>query len=264
MNKNAPIGIFDSGVGGITVLGRAVEQMPQENFIYYADTAHFPYGDKTREEVKEYVFAAAEQIGKKSPKMLVIACNTATAAAINDLRERFDFPVLGIEPALKPAVEKADSGNIAVMATSLTLREEKFRRLFQRYAEMGQGDIINLPAAGLADLVEEGHYNDDVGRNYLRELFHGVKPDTIVLGCTHYLFMLPLIRELFPDAAVIDGGEGLARNILRTLERENMCADGEKGSIEVMSSAPAFLPRFDGYFQDIQSILKMLPHKIES
>ena len=261
MNKNLPIGIFDSGVGGITVLARAVEMLPEENFIYYADTAHFPYGDKTTDEVREHVFDAVRDMVARGIKMLVVACNTATAAAIADLREMYDFPILGIEPALKPAVESEDSGAIAVIATQLTLKEEKFRRLFDRYA--AHGEIINLPAAGLADLVEQGHYNDDVGRGFLRDLFHGVTADTVVLGCTHYLFTEPLIREIYPDATIIDGGEGLARNILRTLETENLCADGGSGKVDVMSSSETFLPRFDGFFFDIRSILKGLPHKMD-
>lgn len=261
MNKNLPIGIFDSGVGGITVLGRALELLPKENFIYFADTAHFPYGDKSHEEVRDHVFAAADAMVKRGIKMLVVACNTATAAAIGDLRRRYDFPVLGIEPALKPAVESSDSGKIAVIATQLTLKEEKFRRLFHRYAE--QGEIMNLPAVGLADLVEQGHYKDDEGRDFLRRLFDGVDADTIVLGCTHYLFTEPLLRELYPAAKIIDGGEGLARNIVRILDAEDLRGEKNSGSVEVMSSSESFLPRFDGFFADIRAIIRGLPHKMD-
>jgi len=260
VNKNAPIGIFDSGVGGITVLGRAVELLPEENFIYFADSAHFPYGDQSLSEVREHVFSAADRMAAKGIKMLVVACNTATAAAINDLRERYDFPVLGIEPALKPAVEAENSGTIAVIATSLTLREAKFQRLFHRYEKKGK--ILNLPAVGLADLVEQGHYQDDIGRDYLHRLFQGVYADTVVLGCTHYLFMEPLIRELFPSAKIIDGGEGLARNIVRVLTQRELLGENG-GKVEVMSSSELFLPRFDGFFSDIRSILKALPHKMD-
>ncbi|MBR5329276.1 MAG: glutamate racemase [Firmicutes bacterium] len=261
MNKNLPIGIFDSGVGGITVLGRALELLPEENFIYYADTAHFPYGDQSRDEVREHIFDAVRAMVARGIKMLVVACNTATAAAIADLREMYDFPVLGIEPALKPAVESDNSGVIAVIATQLTLKEEKFRLLFDRYA--AHGEIQNLPAVGLADLVEQGHYKDDVGRKYLRELFDGVSADTIVLGCTHYLFTEPLLREIYPDAKIIDGGEGLARNIVRTLDLEKMRSEIGNGNVDVMSSSETFLPRFDGFFSDIRSILKELSHKMD-
>lgn len=261
MNKNLPIGIFDSGVGGITVLGRALELLPEENYIYFADTAHFPYGDKSREEVREHVFSAVDAMVKQGIKMLVVACNTATAAAIEDLRKKYNFPVLGIEPALKPAVENNNSGKIAVIATQLTLREDKFRHLFDRYAE--QGEIINLPAVGLADLVEQGHYKDDKGREYLRHLFDGVYADTIVLGCTHYLFTEPLLRELYPDVRIIDGGEGLARNIMRILDNKHMRAEKNNGTVDVMSSSERFLPQFDGFFSDIRSIIKGLSHKMD-
>ncbi len=260
MDKHAPIGIFDSGVGGLTVLGRAVKLLPEENFIYYADTAHFPYGDQSHSEVREHVFAAVDEMVAKGLKALVIACNTATAAAINDLRARYDFPVLGIEPALKPAVEAEDSGTIAVIATQLTLREEKFQRLLERYRE--KGEIINLPAAGLADLVEQGHYNDDVGRGFLSRLFRGVQADTIVLGCTHYLFTEPLIRELFPHVRIFDGGEGLARNLLRTLDERGLRGENG-GSVTVLSSGDDFRPRFETFFSDIQSILAPMMHKME-
>ncbi|MGN1012156.1 MAG: glutamate racemase [Clostridia bacterium] len=260
MDKHLPIGIFDSGVGGLTVLGRAVELLPEENFIYYADTAHFPYGDKSHAEVREHVFSAVSEMAEKGVKALVVACNTATAAAINDLRARYDFPVFGIEPALKPAVEDEHSGTIAVIATRLTLREEKFQRLLERYRE--KGEIINVPAAGLADLVEQGHYADDTGRAFLRRLFDGVTPDTIVLGCTHYLFTEPLLREMFPDARIIDGGEGLVRNLLRVLEESGMKNSGG-GKVEVMASGGDFQPRFDAFFSDIRSILAGLPHKME-
>lgn len=255
--NDLPIGIFDSGVGGISVLGRVVRALPKENFIYYADTVRFPYGDRTTEEVREGVFEAATAMAEKGIKMLVVACNTATAAAIKDLRAKYVFPVLGIEPALKPAVEKVAAGKVAVIATELTLREQKFRDLFQRYGE--KGDIVNLPAPGLADLVEQGHYHDDAGRAYIKNLFQDIQADTVVLGCTHYLFLLPLIKELLPQADIIDGGEGLTRNIVRILKAEELENTAGEGNIEVMSSAPEkFIPRFDEFFRNLQSILDML------
>ena len=261
MNREAPIGIFDSGVGGISVLGRLINLLPRENYIYYADTARFPYGDKSCAEVKAGVLKAAAAMAERGVKMLVVACNTATAAAIKDLRAKYGFPVLGIEPALKPAVETAAGKSVALIATSLTLKEEKFRRLFEAYRE--KGEIVNLKAPGLADLVESGHYRDEMARAYLSELFAGVKADTVVLGCTHYLFLWELIREFFPGAEIIDGGEGLARNVCRTLEEQGLLKDGGEGSITVLSSDEAlFLPRFDGFFQDILSILALVSHKM--
>lgn len=261
VNNEAPIGIFDSGVGGISVLGRALRLLPKENFIYYADTSRFPYGDKPVAAVKAGVMTAAEIMAEHGIKMLVVACNTATSAAIEDLRAKYDFPVLGIEPALKPAVESAGGESVAVIATALTLREKKFQLLFDQYHDKGK--IVNLPATGLADLVESGHYNDEVAKAYLKNIFAGVDAETIVLGCTHYLFLLPLILEFFPKAKIIDGGEGLARNVYRTLTESDLLNPSGDGEVTVLSSdEAAFLPRFDGFFQYILSILDQTQHKI--
>lgn len=261
MNREAPIGIFDSGMGGISVLGRLTCLLPAENYIYYADTARFPYGDKPGDVVKAGVMEAAAIMADHGIKMLVVACNTATAVAIEDLRAKYDFPILGIEPALKPAVEAATGKSVAVIATSLTLKEKKFQQLFEAYREMGT--IVNLKAPGLADLVESGHYRDEKARAYLEHLFQGVKADTMVLGCTHYLFLLELIKEFFPAAEIFDGGDGLARNVCRTLTEKDLLNKKGQGQITVLSSDQAsFLPRFDGYFQDILSILKQTAHKI--
>ena len=260
-NREGAIAIFDSGVGGISVLGRAVGLLPKENFIYYADTARFPYGDKDCDTVREGVFAAAAEMAAMDIKMLVVACNTATAAAIKELRASYDFPVLGVEPALKPAVEQAAGKRVAVIATALTLREKKFQLLFEKYR--GKGEIVNLPAPGLADLVERGHYNDAPARSYLQDLFRGVEADVVVLGCTHYLFLLPLILEFFPAAQIIDGGEGLVRNVCRTLAEQGLDNPSGSGALTVLSSdAASFVPRFDGFFQDILSILAKTAHRI--
>lgn len=261
MSREAPIGIFDSGMGGISVLGRLTCLLPAENYIYYADTARFPYGDKPCDEVKAGVMEAAAVMADHGVKMLVVACNTATAVAIEDLRAKYDFPILGIEPALKPAVEEAAGKSVAVIATSLTLKEKKFQQLFEAYRE--RESIVNLKAPGLADLVENGHYRDEQARAYLEHLFQGVKADTVVLGCTHYLFLLELIKEFFPAAEIFDGGEGLARNVCRTLKEKDLFNKKGPGQIKVLSSDQAsFLPRFDGYFQDILSILKQTSHRI--
>lgn len=261
VKKAAPIGIFDSGVGGISVLGRLTKLLPREDYIYYADTARFPYGDKPCEVVQAGVMAAAAAMAEHGLKMLVVACNTATAAAIEDLRAKYDFPVLGIEPALKPALAAAPGKRVALIATSLTLKEKKFRKLFEAYRE--KGEIINVKAPGLADLVENGHYRDEAARAYLSRLFADVKADTVVLGCTHYLFLWELIREFFPAAEIIDGGSGLARNVCRTLREQKLLKEEGAGSITVLSSdREQFLPRFDGFFQDILSILALSSHKM--
>lgn len=254
--RTAPIGIFDSGVGGISVLGRAKLALPRENFIYYADTAHFPYGDNDPAVIGREVMRAAETMVEQGAKALVIACNTATSIAIQDLRARFSLPILGMEPALKPAVERCHDKRIAVIATSLTLREKKFRDLFARCRE--RGDIVNLPAPGLADLVENGHYKDGTGEKFLTRLFHGLgHADGIVLGCTHYLFLLPLIRQDYPEAEIIDGGEGTVRHLLHVLKEHGLENHEGTGKVQVLSTAPEiFLPKFQTYLDDITSIIQ--------
>lgn len=256
MKETNPIGIFDSGVGGISVLARALISLPGENFIYYADTANFPYGDKEPAIIKKGLCQAAETMNAKGIKTMVVACNTATSVAIEDIRACYDFPILGMEPALKPAVEKAENKRVAVLATALTLRESKFHKLLAKCQSRGQ--IINLPAPGLADLVEQGHYNDAEGEKYLTQLFQGLKDiDVIVLGCTHYLFLLPLIQKYFPQAEIIDGGLGTVRHLAHVLAEHNLKTKATKGNIEVMTTNPSvFLPRFQGHLDYITAILK--------
>lgn len=251
--QTLPIGVFDSGSGGISVLARVYRLLPHEDFVYYADAARFPYGGRSSAEVREGVFQAAEAMVKHGVKMMVVACNTATAAAIRELREQLSIPVLGIEPALKPAAEKQNAGSIAVLATELTLKEEKYRRLFEEYG--GNSDVTGLPAAGLADLVEEGLYRSCRAEEYLTGLLGGRSFDTVVLGCTHYPFLLPVLRKLLPGADFIDGGEGLARNIVHTLEETHLLNSSGSGKIEVMSSDNAYKARFRTFFEDIMIIL---------
>ena len=256
------IGIFDSGVGGIGVLARAERELPGERFIYYADTRRFPYGDAAPQTVLEGVTQAAEQMAEQGIQMLVLACNTATAVAAAALRARFDFPVLGIEPAIKPAITHCRGRRIAVIATALTLREPKFQRLFEQFRS--EGELLILPAPGLADLVERGDYDTATAEHTITELFLGAgHVDGIVLGCTHYLFLLPVIERLYPDAAIFDGGAGLVRNLRRTLAEKGP-AGGEPAPVQVLCSGERaeFLPRFARAHRDIAVILADGAHKI--
>lgn len=254
MNQNA-IGIFDSGVGGISVLARAVKALPRENFIYYADAANFPYGDQQPQVIKTGLTKAASEMADKGIKTMVVACNTATSVAIEDIRAIYDFPILGMEPALKPAVAKSKDKRVAVIATALTLRESKFHRLLEQC--QSQGDILNLPAPGLADLVENGHYNDEKAEAFLDDLFRDVgQVDVIVLGCTHYLFLTPLLRRRFPQAELIDGGVGTVRHLCHILEEKDLLAKDKGGGVEVLTTAPqAFLPKFQSHYQYITQVI---------
>lgn len=234
-----PIGVFDSGVGGISILRELVRLMPNENYIYFGDSANAPYGTKTLEQVVELVCSDAEYLSAKGIKALVVACNTATSAGIRILRECYtDIPVIGIEPALKPAVLSAEHPTVLVMATPMTLREEKFRRLMQRFEE--KAEIIPLPCPGLMEFVERGELQGEALEQYLSKLFAPYeKVDAVVLGCTHYPFVRKTIQKVLGDGAVLfDGGEGTARETKRQLKDRGILNPSEEpGNVVFENSA---------------------------
>jgi glutamate racemase len=235
-----PIGFFDSGVGGLSVMKKAIEFMPWEDYVYFGDSRNAPYGTKTVDEVKELTFNAAEFLIKQGVKAIVIACNTATSAAIDDLRAHYkEIPIIGIEPALKPAVELSDDGKIIIMATPMTLAEKKFKKLMDRYAE--EADIIPLPCAGLVELIESGVTEGDELIQFLENKFQDIDKDTIsavVLGCTHYPFVKKAISKVLGEKAIlIDGSEGTAKELRRRLGKNGILGDkGRKGQIKIYNS----------------------------
>lgn len=232
-DKNSPIGVFDSGVGGIGTLAALRRELPQERFLFFGDTANAPYGTKTREEVMACVSRIMDHLLSQDVKAVVIACNTATAVAAAELRAKYELPIIGIEPALKPASEIRREGSILVMATPMTLKLEKFRALYERYGE----GAIPLPCPGLMELVEREA--DDEARRYLLELFSPydlTKVDAVVLGCTHYVFLRPLLKEILPPTvSLLDGNEGTARQLRRVLAQRELLAEGQ-GSITLETS----------------------------
>lgn len=233
--QKQPIAVFDSGVGGISVLKELVKIMPNENYIYFGDSKHAPYGMKTKERVLELTLDNAKTLFEKGAKGLVVACNTATSAAVRELRQIYpNIPIVGIEPAVKPAVTYKPGGKVLVMATPMTIREEKFRTLMGRYSK--QAKIIPLPCPGLMDFVERGDLYSDDFRKYLEELLYEYrmyKIDAAVLGCTHYPFAKALIQEILGnDVLVFDGGEGTAREMKRRLaEADLLNPSDEQGTI---------------------------------
>ena len=232
-DRNSPIGVFDSGVGGIGTLAALRRELPAENFLFYGDTANAPYGTKSREEVMSCVSRIMDHLLAQDVKAVVIACNTATAVAAAELRARYDLPIIGIEPALKPAHEIRRDGSILVLATPMTLKLEKFRALYERYGE----GAIPLPCPGLMELVEREA--DDEARRYLLELFSPydlTKVDAVVLGCTHYVFLRQVLKDILPDTvSVLDGNAGTARQLRRVLTANDLLADGQ-GSITLETS----------------------------
>ena len=232
-DRFSPIGVFDSGVGGIGTLAALRRELPEEKFLFYGDTANAPYGTKSRDEVMGCINRIMEHLLAQEVKAVVIACNTATAVAAAELRARYDLPIIGIEPALKPASEVRKDGSILVLATPMTLKLEKFRALYARYGE----GAIPLPCPGLMELVER-EANDEA-RRYLLELlspYDLTKVDAVVLGCTHYVFLRPLLKEILPaGVSVLDGNEGTARQLRRVLTAKELLSDGP-GSVTLETS----------------------------
>ncbi len=232
-DSTSPIGVFDSGVGGIGTLAALRRELPRERFLFYGDTANAPYGTKSREEVMACVSRIMDHLLSRDVKAVVIACNTATAVAAAELRARYALPIIGIEPALKPAHEIRREGQILVLATPMTLRLEKFRALYERYGE----GAVPLPCPGLMELVEREA--DGEARRYLTELFAPydlTKVDAIVLGCTHYVFLRPILKDILPaNVSVLDGNEGTARQLRRVLTDRGLLSSGE-GSVTLETS----------------------------
>ena len=246
-----PIGVFDSGVGGISALQAMIHVLPQEHFIYYGDTANAPYGTKETEEVIDCVRRVTDRLLERHIKALVIACNTATGAAAYTLRRELTIPVIGMEPALKPASEVRKNGDILVLATPLTLHQEKFNRLMEKYGE----GAVRVPCTGLMELVEQENWA--ASKAYLEEVFalYDLKRvDAVVLGCTHYVFLKDMIREMLPERIVItEGSEGTARQLRRVLVRNRLLREDGKGMVELETS---------GSTEDIEKMRRLLERPI--
>ena len=245
MQKNDYIGVFDSGVGGLSVLRHLRRLLPGERFVYFGDCANAPYGSRSTEEVRSLTLAAAEKMVASWPlKALVVACNTATAAAIGLLRKKYpDLIVIGIEPALKLAADAFPEGRIGVMATQVTLREEKFDALMHRF-DSGC-TVEKIPAPGLVELIEAGKTKDEETEALLRQILtpYVGKLDAMVLGCTHYPFASEAIGYVLgPEVALLDGGDGTARETRRRLQ--NACLLRDQGEGELILTASGDTEKF--------------------
>ena len=238
--KEDYIAVFDSGVGGISVLRQLRKLMPAEKYIYYGDSANAPYGSRSTEEVRAFTLAAAEKLTTEYPvKALVVACNTATAAAIEVLRAQYsDLIVIGIEPAVKLAADHFPGGRLGVMATEVTLREEKFDHLMHRFDR--ECTITKIPAPGLVQLIEAGKSDTPETDALLQKLLgpYVGKLDALVLGCTHYPFVSRRIgKVLGPQTMLLHGGKGTARETKRRLQKRDLLYDGP-GTVEIFNSDP--------------------------
>ncbi len=232
------IGVFDSGVGGLSVLAHIRSRLPHEDLCYFADSAHMPYGNKSVDELRKCSLFVADVLLKRGAKALVVACNTATAAAAHILREQLDVPVIGMEPGIKPAVHGSARGVVGVLATSGTISSEKFALLMQRFTE--HVEVIVQPCPGLVERIEAGELGSGKTRSLLEQYLHpllnrGV--DAVVLGCTHYPFVIPLIRDIAgPDIQIIDTGDAIARELERQLGIHGLGASEGCGNIQFLTS----------------------------
>ena len=239
-DKDSPIAVCDSGVGGISVLRALREEMPHENFRYFGDSMNAPYGTKSTEEVKNRVFELVDMFRADGAKAVVVACNTATSAAVRPLREAYpDFTIVGIEPALKPAVLAGESQTVIVMATPMTIRNEKFHVLMDQYVDMA--NIIPLPCPGLMEFVEAGKTDGEELYAFVERLlapFDKEKIDSVVLGCTHYPFVADVVRRVMGDRVkLFDGGPGTARETKRRLSVLSLLSERqEAGTITIENS----------------------------
>ena len=238
MDKHSYIAVFDSGVGGVSVLRELRRLMPGERFYYFGDSANAPYGRKTTDQVRALTLAAGKKLLEDlGCKALVVACNTATAAAIEDLRARYpDRIIVGIEPALKLACDRHPGGTVGIMATDVTLREKKLAALMERVKR--DCTVHRVHAPGVVELVEAGKCGTDEAVALMERLLDGYHDlDALVLGCTHYPFMKGAMARVLGDGVeLLDGGEGTARETKRRLAEAGLLDDGE-GALFVENSS---------------------------
>jgi glutamate racemase len=251
INSN-PIGVFDSGVGGLSLLWCIRELLPGEDLIYIADSRYAPYGNRSREYIENRSLALSEFLIEQKAKAIVVACNTATAAAISKMRLIFPVPIIGMEPGVKPAISITRTGTIGILATTETLRSEKFQNLISRFCN--ECEIVTQDCPGLVEQVEKmdlsGSGTLKMVRKYVSALLEK-GADTIVLGCTHYLFLTPIIEKVTgKDITVIDTGAAVAREVARRLLESGFLADNNKIGTEQFWTS--------GRLENIQAVIERL------
>lgn len=248
LDREAPIALYDSGAGGISVLQEVQKLLPREQLLYFGDTANAPYGERSDAEVLALVQSAVEGLIPRI-KALVLACNTATAVAAAALRRRYPaLPIIGMEPALRAALRRVNVADrpprIAVLATAATLRSEKYRFLCQMYAK--NATVWPISAPSMVRLVERGLGDSPQMEAYLHTLFDPLpaRPDAVVLGCTHFPFAGAALRRVLGSTPLIDGAAGTARELARRLAAQGLASSGGKGGLLLTASAPDAIPLF--------------------
>ncbi len=246
---NRPVAVFDSGVGGLSVLRHLRIHLPDETLIYLADQANVPYGSRSLAEIRAFSEAITRYLLELDAKMIVVACNTASGAALTYLRQTFPgVPFVGMEPAVKPAAQQTKSGKVGVLATTGTFESQRYEALMARFA---QGvDVFENPCRGLVDLIESGNLDGAETETLLRTCVTPMlaeEIDTLVLGCTHYPFVRPLLEKIVgPDVMIIDPAPAVARQTVRLLRQNELLADSPALNpvVAVTTGEAAQLDRF--------------------
>jgi glutamate racemase len=242
-HPSSPIGIFDSGVGGISVLRAIREQMPEESVIYFGDQVHVPYGSRSMEQIQAFSEAITRFLLEHGAKIIVVACNTASAAALKYLRQKFpDVQFVGMEPAVKPAAERTQTGKVGVLATPATFQGELYASVVERFANGVK--LFQHTCPGLVQQIEDGNLTGEKTRQILQEALLPMleqEIDTVVLGCTHYPFVIPLIQQIVgKDVRVIDPAPAVAKQTGRLLETRRLrIKPGAKGEVNLYTSGDA-------------------------
>jgi glutamate racemase len=254
------IGFLDSGIGGLSVLAEALRRLPAEDYLYMADTLHVPYGTKSKDDVRSFILESVHTMVNEGIDALVVACNTATSIAVAELRNLYSFPIVGMEPAVKPAVEmnRMTGRRVLVFATPLTLQLPKYYALISRVDE--EGSVDSLPLPELVGYCENLQFDKRIIGEYFRDKLSGYALDhygIIVLGCTHYPFYKGILREILPPhIQIIDGNVGTVKRLSALLNRYGIAEGGGSGSVRFMCTAgdPAYLDKMQTALAFIQEI----------
>lgn len=263
LDPNSPVGIFDSGVGGISVLRAIREQMPEESISYFGDQGHVPYGSRSMEQIQRFSEAITHFLLEHGAKIIVVACNTASAAALKYLRERFPrVQFVGMEPAVKPAAERTQTGKVGVLATPATFQGALYASVVERFAN--GVELFQATCPGLVQQIEQGTLNGEETRRILEDALQPMLEkniDTVVLGCTHYPFVIPLIQQIVGESVrVIDPAPAVAKQTGRLLEERGMRKkSGSKGPIRFFTSGnpealKSLLPLLLGESEVVQKV----------
>jgi glutamate racemase len=254
MSNNNPIGLFDSGIGGTSIWKEIHQLLPNENTIYLADSKNAPYGKRTKQEIIELCFKNIDFLLSQNCKMIVVACNTATTNAINEIRAKYKIPIIGIEPAIKTAANKTETQTIGILATKGTLNSELFNRQVESYTNI---KVIEQVGYGLVELIEEGKIDSPEMANLLTSYLEPMikaNIDYLVLGCSHYPYLVPAIKKIIPEnIKIIDSGEAVARQTKAILEKNNLLNTSENKSTRVFytNSDAAVLKKILGFSENI-------------